>query len=228
MATRYLDADPKQIPVQTPKVADSEMTEPMIVEPSLPDKKTAELLMMDTKSADTAKTVAKGGETKQTGEKKEGTEEEKEPTEPPPPPEPFDSFVQKVIDSVTDKIKLKSGIQRDRFEGLSFCQYVCEEMAYYVKFHQVDELYFHVKITKPFIPMLQETWEVPFEVEEVRMDQKDDEKVRVWDKPANTLDRDRKNRFYTEEWDKEDKELGISRPRIDHRFYEKEAELRPV
>ncbi|KAI6654073.1 hypothetical protein LOD99_2920 [Oopsacas minuta] len=200
--------DPQQKIVETP-----EAEEPKIIDP---------------KKDEAPKSEENTGDASQTGEKKEVTGTEKGTSEPPQPPEPFDAYVQKVIDSVTDKIKAKTGIDRDQFEGVSFCQYVSEEMAYYVKFHQENDMFMHVKITKPFIPTLQETWEVPFEVEEVRMDQKDEEKVRVWDKPGTTLDRDRKDEFYSEKWIEEDKKLGVNKPKINYHQYELEAALKPV
>ena len=144
------------------------------------------------------------------------------------PERPFDPYVQRVIDSVRDQIEEKTGIQRDHFEGLRFCQYVREEMAYYVKFHQVDDMYMHVKIAKPFVPTLEDKWEVPFEVTDFQMDKGDEDKLIIWDKDSNALDRERRRFFYDETWDAKEKELGVARLKINHRDYELLAALDPV
>ena len=159
--------------------------------------------------------------------KKKGPEIVPNP-DPQFPERPFDPYVQRVINSVRDQITDKTGIERDHFEGLRFCQYVSEEMAYYVKLHQADDKYMHVKITKPFVATLEDKWEIPFTVTDFQMDKEDDEKVRVWDKEAQSLDRERRRFFYNETWDEKDRELGVSRPKINHREFEIMAALDPV
>ena len=141
------------------------------------------------------------------------------------PERPFDPHVQLVINSVRDEITEKTGIRRDYFEGIRFCQYVSEENAYYVKLFQEDDKYMHVKITKPFVPVLEDKWDIPFHVTDVRMDKNDGDKVRIWDKEAETLDRERRQFFYNETWDVKDRELGVAKPKINHREFELLAEL---
>ena len=159
-----------------------------------------------------------------------GRKKEKKPPPPPPPQldEPFDPFVQKVINSVHSKIVAATGIEREEFKGLRFCQYVVEEVAYFVKLHQEGDKFMHVKIAKPFVPSLQYNWDVPYEVTEVKKDKKNEDKIRVWSKEHNCQDRRRRDDFYQEDtWDPVNEELGLVRPKIDFYKYEKMAALTP-